>query len=417
MKRIVSLTTTLLRDWIRNREAVFFAAFFPLLLLLIFGFVFGGGATEFTVAVQNNDLQETDGEPTELSAELVAAMEAADPITVEHVDSELNLSETEQLEETTGYQRVLVIPEGFDERVRAESGRVRMAVMRDTIARAESNLSDSDRESVERGMAALEEQGANGTANGSVELALLTTPDDEAAAPVASVLDSIIATFNDRSIGVQRPTVGLSAEERGDESLGAADYFLPAFIVAMILINCVMTVPSAVAQFKRDGTLKRLAATPLRRHEWILANVLQQSILAVVLTGVMIAVAWVVFGVRAIPGVFSVALIVLGAVAFTALGMIVGTLIREPGSAISLGGGIALPLMFISGIFWELDLMPPTVQSIAEFSPVTHYHRSLRQLMILDSTDGVALTFGVLCLLAVIFLGGAVTLTRWTEFD
>ncbi|MFC7059274.1 hypothetical protein [Halovenus salina] len=44
--------------------------------------------------------------------------------------------------------------------------------------------------------------------------------------------------------------------------------------------------------------------------------------------------------------------------------------------------------MFISGIFWELDLMPATLQQVAEFSPVTHFHRSLRNLMILDSTEG-----------------------------
>jgi len=97
--------------------------------------------------------------------------------------------------------------------------------------------------------------------------------------------------------------------------------------------------------------------------------------------------------------------------------MVVGGLIRDPGSAISLGGAIAFPLMFVSGIFWEPDLMPATLQRVAEYSPVTHYHRSLRQLLILDSTDGVASTFAVLLALAAVFLGGAFYATRWQEFD
>jgi ABC-2 type transport system permease protein len=246
---------------------------------------------------------------------------------------------------------------------------------------------------------------------------LLTVPDDEGAGAVESVVDSVVATFNDRSIGVEEPTVAVQAEERGQEDLSSTDYFLPAFIVAMVLINSVMTVPSSVAQLKRDGTLKRLAVTPLRKHEWILANVIQQSVLSVAITLVLIAVAWLVFGVTAVPGPLAIALLVLGTVAFTSLGMIVGGIIQDPGSAISLGGAIALPLMFISGIFWELDLMPPTLQTVAEFSPVTHFHRGLRELMILDSTSGVAFTFGLLAVLAVVFLAGAVSVTNWQEFD
>ncbi|MFC7059275.1 ABC transporter permease [Halovenus salina] len=138
-------------------------------------------------------------------------------------------------------------------------------------------------------------------------------------------------------MGVEEPAAAVEAQQRGDPALGAVDYFLPAFIVAMVLINGVMTVPSAVADFKRDGTLKRLAATPLRKREWILANVIQQSLLAVAIALVMVAVAWVLFGVTAVPGPLALGVLVLGSVAFTALGMVVGGTIQDPGSAISLG--------------------------------------------------------------------------------
>jgi ABC-2 type transport system permease protein len=407
------LTTTLLRDWVRNREAVFFAFLFPVLLLIIFSLVFAGGGTEFAVGVQNNDVAAS-GAPTELSDELVTALESTEPFAVKHVDRGRDLTQTDQIENATGYQRVLVIPEGFDAAVRERSGAVRMAVIRDTIELFGDQLSDDRRaeilESIQRA-APDSERAAD-----PVTVTLLTTPDDDASGAVRSIVDSIVATFNDRSVGIEDPTVALTAAEHGEERLSATDYYLPAFIVAMILFNGVMTVPSAVAQLKQEGTLKRLAATPLRKREWVLANVIQQSILAVLITGVMIALAWLVFGVTAVPGPLSVALIIVGAVAFSAFGMIVGGLIREPGSAISLGGGITLPLLFISGVFWELDLMPAAMQSVAEFSPVTHYHRSLRQLLILDSTSGVWATFGLLLVMAVVFLVGAVRVTQWQEF-
>jgi len=414
MSRLGSLTTTLLRDWVRNREAVFFAFMFPLLLLVIFSFVFAGGPTEFEIGVQNNDLDPS-GDPTELSAELVGALDQAEALDVERIDPETDLNGSDNIEEATGHNRVLVIPKGFDSRVRAASGRVRMTVIQDTVNRFDDEISTEQQQAIEDASQSFETDQQGET--GSVGVLLLTVPDDEGAGAVRSILDSVVAQFNDRALGIEEPPVTVTAEERGEPGLGSADYFLPAFIVAMILINGVMTVPSAVAQFKRDGTLKRLAVSPLRKHEWILANVIQQSILALVITLVMVAVAWLLFGVTAVPGPLALGLIILGSVAFTSLGMIVGGIIQDPGSAISLGGGIALPLMFVSGIFWELDLMPPALQALAEFSPVTHFHRSLRELMILDSTSGVPATAAVLTVLAVVFLAGAVLTTDWQEFE
>lgn len=415
MNRLLRLTTTLLRDWSRNREAVFFALLFPLLLLVIFSLVFAGGPTEFEIGVQNNDV-DADGNSTELSGTLVTALEDAGPLDVKHIDSDRDLSTADNIEEATGYNRVFVIPEGFDERVRSQSARVRITVIRDTIDMFQENMGADQRADALAALEGFEADQQNGSA-GPASVVLLTVPDDEGAGAVESILESVIGTFNNRAIGVEEPTVTLSADERGQPGLGATDYFLPAFIVAMILINGVMVVPSSIAEFKRDGTLKRLATTPLRKHEWVLANVIQQSILAVAITLVMVLVARVLFGVAAIPGPFALGLIVLGSVAFTSLGMIVGGIIRDPGSAISLGSAIALPLMFVSGIFWELDLMPPTLQTVAEFSPVTHFHRSLRQLLILDSTRGVAGTVVLLLGLAGVFLVGAVALTSWQEFD
>lgn len=54
MNRIWTLVVALSKDWLRNRETVFFAFLFPVILLLIFSAVFGGGVSEFTIHVQNN---------------------------------------------------------------------------------------------------------------------------------------------------------------------------------------------------------------------------------------------------------------------------------------------------------------------------------------------------------------------------
>lgn len=412
MRRLRRLVVTLLRNWVRDREAVFFALLFPLILLVLFSVVFAGGASEFDVAVQNNDL-DASGAPSNLSTTFIDALEAADALSVQTVDPDVDLAAGGSIEQATGHSRVLVIPAGFDAQVRNASTRVRTTVIRETVDRFGANLSEDRRRAIEAALGRIDPGGDAGTAN----VSLLTAPDDEGAGAVAGILESIVATFNQRAIGVDAPPAGVTTEERGQADLTAADYYLPAFIIAVILINGLLTLPSTVAGFKRDGTLKRLATTPLRKREWIAANVLYQTVLAVVITLILVAVAWVLFGVTPVASPLALGLIVLAAVAFTALGMIVGAVIEDPGSAISLGGAIAFPLMFVSGVFWELDLMPGSVRTLAEVSPVTHLHRSLREVMILDSTDGVALTVTVTAVLAVVFLAGAARLTNWREFD
>lgn len=412
MRRVLSLLTALFRDWGRNREAVFFAVLFPLLLLVIFSTVFASGGVEFTVFVQNNDV--VDGEPTNRSAEFVDALNETEPIAVRQIDPGQNLTAWSKEE---GSGRVLVVPEGFASQIFNSSMRARLAVIADTLERGGSAVNESQRAT----FAAQLEQAQAQLGNESATIRFFAPGGDQTAPAVQGILNSVVAEYNYRSLGVETPpaniTTGTLEAGSGGERYSAADYFLPAFIAALILINGVMSLTMTVAGFSADGTLKRLAATPLRKRDWILATVLHQAILAVVLTGLMIVVAHVLFGVTATPGPLAIALILLAAVGFGAVGMTLGSFVTDPDAASSLANAIAFPLMFLSGVFWEVELMPDFLQTLARLLPVYHFHRGLRRLMITGSTEGVPLAFAFVGGLAVVFLALAVYATRWTDFE
>lgn len=412
MRRVWALVVALSRSWLRDRQAAFFALVFPIILLVIFSAVFAGGTAEFTVYVQNNDVA-ADGEPTELSAAFVDALEGVEVLTVRSLSPDRNLTAWSRHNRTADTKRVVVVPDGFADRVRTESTRVLLAVISDTISRVGGQLNGSQTARITGNL----QRARNRTnATGPVAVTFLATPDDEAAPTVRGIVDSVVAEYNQRSIGVEDPPVTVDSRRLGGADLGAADYYLPAFIAAIVVINGVMTVPAVIAGFRRDGTLKRLVATPLRRRDWILANVIHQSLLALVLMAVMVLVARLLFGVTAVPGPLSVALVLVGAVGFAGLGMVLGSLLPDPDAAVSLGGAIAFPMMFLSGVFWELDVMPAWLQLVAELMPLYHFHRGLRRLMILGTTDGAVLPFGVLGGLAVVTVGLAVRATRWRDF-
>jgi len=412
VSRVWPLLVALSRDWLRNREAAFFALLFPVILLVIFSAVFAGGSAEFTLFVQNNDV-EPGGEPTNLSSAFVESLKGVDALAVQSLDPDRNPTAWREGSRTTETQRLLVIPEGFGAAVRNRSLQVRMAVIADTTERMGGQLNASQTAQIRRNV----QRARNATnATAPVTVAFRAPPDDESAPTVRGIVDSVVAGFNDRAIGVEEPTVAVESERVGGENLGATDYYLPAFIAAVVLINGVMTVPAVVAGFKHDGTLKRLAGTPLRRRDWILATILQQTVIALVMLGVMVVVARLLFGVTAVPGPLSVALVSLGAVAFTALGIVLAGFLPDPDAATSLGGAVAFPMMFLSGVFWELDVMPPAIRTVAEFMPLYHFHRGLRQLMVRGTTEGLFVPFAVLGVMAAVFVVLAVRTTRWRDF-
>lgn len=411
MTRIWPLLVALSKDWLRNREAVFFAFLFPVILLLIFSAVFGAGPSEFTLYVQNND-QGPDGTPTNLSTSFVDALEDVEALRIRSIKPGRNITEWSRQRGSTGAARVVVIPDGFADQVRAGSGQARRSVILDTMSRAGGQINQTNRARIR--------QGANATVNGTnatgpAEIVFLSASDDQAAPAIRGILSSVVAWFNSRAIGVETPPTTIESENLGSRNVEGVDYYLPALIAAVVMINGLITLPALLAEFSGDGTLKRLIATPLRKRDWILANVLQQSVLALLITGVMVVVAHLAFDVTVIPGPLAIGLILLGAIMFTGFGMALGSLVDGSDAATSLGMAIALPMMFVSGVFWELDLMPEYLQTVAMLTPVYHFHRGLRQLMVLDTTHGVGVPFAVLGIGAFLALVVAVRVTQWRD--
>lgn len=411
MSRIGPLTAALLRDWWRNREAVFFALLFPVILLLIFSTVFASSAPQFALYVQNNDV-DGGGTPTEISTDLVDALDRPDPLTVRSIPPDRDIEAWARENESAGTTRVVIIPEGFADQVRAKSAQVRQAVILDTVRLFGDRINASQRETIQRGVGRM--------SSGNVSAATITflaPPDDNTAAAVQGIVTGVVAEFNTRAIGAEEGTATVTTGTVGSEDLDAVDYFLPAMVGLILLINGVITVTTSVAGLRADGTLKRLVATPMRKRDWIIANLVQQTVLAFALTGVMLAVAAVVLGTTAIPGPLAIALVAVGAVGFTSVGLTLGSLLRDPDAATSLANAIAFPVMFLSGIFWQIELMPDVLRTVATLSPLYHFHQGLRQLMIVGSTEGVLPAFVSTGLLAVVFVGLAIRLTDWEGFD
>ncbi len=398
MKRAFSLFISLIKNWMRSKTGVFFSILFPIMLLLIFSSVFGGQqATEYQLYVQNNDT--IDGNETELSRAFIEALDSSESLDVQEVE---NISKHRE-ERAFGSYRAMRIEEGFNKSAMNKSIELRMKVIQNTT----EYMDVSNQEKTSMGNFSAE----------SAEIVLMLSDDDQGAPIVRGTVYGVVDSFNSRMLGLNESdtTVNITEESRGERGLKPVDYYLPGFIAAFIMSNGIIGVTSNISEFKRNGILKRLTATPLKKRDWILANVGQQTVLAFALTAVMILIAVLVFDAQAYPGPYAIGLIFLGAVAFCSVGIVLGGLIKDVEAASGAGNAIAFPMMFLSGAFIPVESFPDYLQTVAKFLPLYYFHQGLREIMILQNPLDALFAYLVVGIFALVFIMLAIKTTRWKD--
>ncbi len=102
------------------------------------------------------------------------------------------------------------------------------------------------------------------------------------------------------------------------------DYFAPSLLALSIAMLGLATLPAGLATYREKGVLRRLSTTPMRPSNLLVAQLLITLVATVVATGLLVAVAHLVFGIplQAHPLGFLVA-IAAGTSAVFALGLVI----------------------------------------------------------------------------------------------
>jgi ABC-2 type transport system permease protein len=130
---------------------------------------------------------------------------------------------------------------------------------------------------------------------------------------------------------------------------------------------------------RENGVLKRLRATPLPPRIYVAALLASTLLVFALEAAAMILLARVVYHVG-IPDrigslVFS---LLLGAAAFTALGIALTAAIRSAEGASAIVNIIVLPMAFLSGAFGPTRHYPQFLRAIADVLPLTYLIRLVR---------------------------------------
>jgi ABC-2 type transport system permease protein len=146
-----------------------------------------------------------------------------------------------------------------------------------------------------------------------------------------------------------------------------------------------------------------------------LSNILYQFVLAVISTVAILVVSYAVFSVRLQINAWLFVLLVLEVFAFGGIGMILTRVANEAESATAAANFIMFPMMFLSGSFFPLEMMPGFLQAIARILPLYYVNEGLRASMILvDHMAALRYSAMIGAFAIVVFVLG-ITTTRWDE--
>ncbi len=405
MRGFLAVFIAITKNWMRSKTGVFFSFLFPVMLLLVFGTIFGEHEVKYTLYVQNLDIK--DGKETNLSKYFIEALNST--FNVKRI-ADVDVFELAN----PMVKRVLIIPKGFERETLNKSIYVRIGVIADIFAKLMEKygeyINESAKRNITRGQKMLSVWKNKTRNETSAEIILLADENDPSYPVVYGILRSVTSAFNNKLIGAEDV---INITTKPTTRLRMADYYLSGYIAAFIMTNGIIGVTSTVSEYRRNGTLKRLAATPLSKTSWIMANIAQQTLLAVLLTLLMVFLGKFIFNTQEIPNVFAWLLIFVGAITFCSIGMVLGGIIKDVEAATGLGNAIAFPMMFLSGAFWPVEIMPDYMQSIAKILPLYYFHQGLRSIMTFNTLD--LTSYMVLGTLAAIFIPLAVKVTKWRE--
>lgn len=160
------------------------------------------------------------------------------------------------------------------------------------------------------------------------------------------------------------------------------DYLLPGLIGQSIAFGVIGSGVATANDFG-SGVVERFRSMPVSRLAIISAQVIGQ-VLEQILGIVIVASVGLALGWRPDMSLVEVAelagLLVLGLVAFTWFGVVIGMLLRSADAVQGIGFAVVFPLAFLAGTFVPIEGMKLVPRTIAEWNPMSAIVASVRQL-------------------------------------
>ena len=166
-------------------------------------------------------------------------------------------------------------------------------------------------------------------------------------------------------------------------------YFTAGMIASGLMITSFQSLAIQIAIERDDGTLHRLAGTPMPKGAFFLGKIILVVVTATVQTMLLLILGALLFGLElpSGPGRWLTFgwLSLLGATTFTLLGVAASGVPKSGRSASAVISPIVIIAQFISGVFFVYSDLPPWMQHVASILPLKWLTQGMRSVFLPDS--------------------------------
>jgi ABC-type polysaccharide/polyol phosphate export permease len=207
------------------------------------------------------------------------------------------------------------------------------------------------------------------------------------------------------------PKVAL-IQEKGSRYI---DFLIPGILGLNLMGTGIWGVGFSIVNARLKKTLKLMVATPMRKSDFLLAQMLSRFVFLVLEVAVILAFGVWAFEVPVRGALWLLSLItVVGAVSFAGIGLLVVARARTLEAASGLMNLVMVPMWLLSGVFFSSDRFPDAAQPFIRALPLTALNDALRAVMLEGS--GVLAVSGELAILTgwcVVSFAVALAIFRW----
>lgn len=361
------------RGYLRNKFGLFFGLIFPVLLILIFGAIFSEGPSgTITVYVQDQDNGPFQSPELDIASTFLQALNSSTAIEVITIDTSENFSKF--LADHSSSDGI-VIPANFS---------------------------------------------ANYLSGYPINVTVYGNPTSSTSGIVSGTVGGYANYFNlnyfQRKYNDTTPAmIGITSATVNNQQTKYIDFLIPGLIGFSILTSPMFSLVNISSEYKKTKLFKQLSLTPLTKMEWLISKMMWYIVLTTAGFLLMVGVGVFAYGAHVTLTVWLIPFLVLGPMLFAALGMLVGTVTKNPETAGVIGNVITFPMMFLAGTFFPIAIMPTYLQNIAHVMPLFYIIEGLNNVMVYSNYTGAIVDIAIVSVITVVLFILAVRLFKWRE--
>ena len=328
VQSLKALTIASLKMYFRNRGAVIFTLFLPLVLLGVFGFLSKGSSPKITIEVTNHS-------STELARSFTDAIKSISSFKVEEVSESDALSALSK----GNADLQVIIPEQFGV-LNPQTGQPAPATVETHYNQAKPQIGQ--------------------TAN--------------------LIVQQAAAKFNTRITG-EPQIISVAASGVQTNNLGYFDFILPGILSMTIMQLGIFGVSFTFVSLKASGALRRIQATPVHPRNFIFAQAVTRLVITLLTVSILLGFGIYFFNFHMIGSYAEFALITLiGIIVFLGFGFGIAGWAKDENQVAPVANIIQLPMLMLSGIFFSRDAFPAWLKTVTDYFPLTYLSDALRHI-------------------------------------